>query len=267
MEFETRPRVAEFREGVKSVDATAGKLVLTNGAVLCLNDHSVIDPEGDFASLADVATALAAGKSVGAAGTATPTPDGNGCRAQVLKVRFTLRPPPPPPMTEFHDVVKSVDVSARTITLGTGATLCLDDHSIISPEGALGSLADVAAALTAGKVVGAAGVAALGVTTGCRATIIKVIFVVPPPPPPVIEFHEGVKSVDVDGRRLVLSNDVRLCLDEHSVISQDTDLKSLADVSAALTGGKQVKADGTVTPLGEDDCRAVILKVRFSFVT
>ncbi|MSR07015.1 MAG: hypothetical protein EXR93_08125 [Gemmatimonadetes bacterium] len=270
--FEKHRLVTEFRELVKSVDVAGRKFTLSSGAVLCLDANSVIDTSGDQKTLAEVAAALAAGKAVGAAGAASPAPDGSGCRALALKVKFTQAPtppPPPPPVTEFHDVVKSADAAGKKVTLNSNLVLCFDDHSVIDSEGDAKTLADVAAAIAAGKRVYAAGGVVPTTGAGCAALVLKVRFVVavppPPPPPPVTEVHEGVKAVNVTAKTVTLSNDILLCMNEQSLIVQEGDFRTLASVAAALADHKNLKADGTAmaAPAG-GTCKGIIVRVKFS---
>jgi len=176
------PPVLEFRDGVKSVDLEHQKLTLVSGAVICFAAGSEIWQEGELDSLDDVARALEAGKRVFAAGTATPGPNDAGCRATVLRAKFGIVEPPPPPVIEFHDGVKAVDAAARTITLSSGPVLCLNQQSVINQDSDLKTLADVAAALQAGKAVKAEGTAtpnpdatASNAAT-CRAIVLRVKF-------------------------------------------------------------------------------------------
>ncbi len=268
LKFESRPQVLEFQEGVKAVAMDGKKLVLTNGAVLCYNDQTEVSAEGDFTSFTAVAAGLAAGKIIGAAGYGTPAPESAGCRAVILKVRFTLRAPPPPAVTEFTDLVKSVDVAGRKMLLGIGVVICFNDGSQINQEG-LKTLAEVASALAAGKIVTAAGsAAATPAGSECRAMVVKVKFTAATPPPVTTEFHEGIKSVNTGAKTIVLSNDVVLCVNGETVFNPEGALKSLAEVASALEAGKKVKADGTASPAAASAvCRGLVLRVKLSIVT
>lgn len=256
-----------FGGRVKSVNAERNAFVLESGAIVRVTNQTVIVPTDGIATLADVADALAAGAAVESEGVGAVVSREPRILA-ALKVRFVKHRP----LFEFRDLVKAADVDGRKITLANGATLCFNDQSVISQDGDLKSLEQVARALAANLRVAAAGVAtpnALATTSNaavCRATVLKVRFTLVPPP--ALEFRDLVKAVDVEHRRITLAVGATICLDEHSVISQEGDLKTLEEVARALAANLRVGAAGSATPGPyEKDCRATVLRVRFSLAT
>src|SRR6185436_16808800 len=112
-----------------------------------------------------------------------------------------------PPVFEFREGVKEVDAVSGKLVLTSGALLCFTPNSAIDPDGDFDTLGEVAAALAAGKQVGAVGAAVRSsADVGCPALVLKVRFVLRNPL--VIEFRERVKEVDLNANTIVLTNGV-----------------------------------------------------------
>ena len=163
---------------------------------------------------------------------------------------------------EFHGVVKSVDVTAQTVTLMDGTII----HIVVGTdfedsEGAeddhLTTLADVQAALTAGKTVKAEGRGLVTSTNPMTLDAIRIEFEVEgeelPPPVMMEEFRGDVASVDLTAGTFTLANGagvVTVTSDTH--VSMEGDYHTLQEVSDALTAKKIVRTEGvgTITAAG-----------------
>jgi hypothetical protein len=163
---------------------------------------------------------------------------------------------------EFHGVVKSVDQTAQTVTLMDGTIIHIvagtefearegdeDDH--------LTTLADVQAALTAGKTVKAEGRGLVTSMSPLTLDAIRIEFEVEgevlPPPVMMEQFSGAVESVDVTAGTLTLAGGtgvVTVTADTH--IAADGAFHTLQEVSDALTAKKTVRAEGvgTITAAG-----------------
>jgi hypothetical protein len=165
---------------------------------------------------------------------------------------------------EFHGVVKSVDQTAQTVTLMDGTIIHIvagtafedregdrDDH--------VTTLADVQAALTAGKTAKAEGRGLVTSTSPLTLDAIRIEFEVegqePPPPPPVMmeQFRGDVASVDVAGGTFTFAGGTGVVsVTSETHISSEGAYHTLQEVSDALTAKKTVRAEGvgTITAAG-----------------
>jgi hypothetical protein len=163
---------------------------------------------------------------------------------------------------EFHGVVKSVDQTAQTVTLMDGTIIRIvagtafegregdeDDH--------LTTLADVQAALTAGKTVKAEGRGLVDSTNPLTIHAIRIEFEVEgeelPPPVPMAQFRGAVASVDVAGGTFTLASGTGVVtVTSETHISSEGAYHTLQEVADALTAKKAVRAEGvgTITAAG-----------------
>ncbi len=155
---------------------------------------------------------------------------------------------------EFHGVVKSVDVTAKTVTLMDGTIIrIVAGTEFEDREGGednhLSTLADVKAALTAGKTVEAEGRGLIDTTSPLTIDAIRIEFEVedePLPPPTMMEQFEGdVASVDVAAGTFTLAGGagvVTVTGDTH--IAADGNVHTLQAVSDALAAKQTVRAEG-----------------------
>ena len=163
---------------------------------------------------------------------------------------------------EFHGAVKSVDATAQTVTLMDGTIIHIvagtefeekegdeDDH--------LTSLADVQAALTAGKTVKAEGRGLVTSTSPMTLDAIRIEFEVEgqelPPPVNMREFSGDVASADVAAGTFTLAGGAAVVtVTSETHISSEGDYHTLQEVADALTAKKAVRAEGvgTITAAG-----------------
>lgn len=163
---------------------------------------------------------------------------------------------------EFHGVVKSVDATAQTVTLMDGTIIHIvagtefekndgdeDDH--------LTSLADVQAALTAGKTVKAEGRGLVTSTSPLTLDAIRIEFEVEgqelPQPVKMEEFRGDVASVDVAAGTFTLAGGAAVVtVTSDTRIAEEDGLHTLQEVSDALAAKKMVRAEGigTITSAG-----------------
>ena len=173
---------------------------------------------------------------------------------------------------EFHGVVKSVDQTAQTVTLMDGTIIHIvagtdfdaregdeDDH--------LTTLADVQAALTAGKTVKAEGRGVVDTMSPLTIDAIQIEFEVEgePMPPAVmmVEFEDTVASVDVTGSTFTLGNGAVVTVTEQTRFDNEG-LQTLQQVSDTLAAKKTVRVEGvgTVTSAGPPPALSALF-VRF----
>jgi len=153
---------------------------------------------------------------------------------------------------EFHGVVKSVDQTANTVTLMDGTIIRIvagtefearegdeDDH--------VTSLADVQAALTAGKTVETEGRGVVDTTSPLTIDAIRIEFEVEgePMPPAMMmaEFQDDVASVDVGASTFTLNNGTVVTVTADTKFD-DHGLQTLQAVADSLAAHVRVRAQG-----------------------
>jgi hypothetical protein len=156
---------------------------------------------------------------------------------------------------EFHGVVQSVDETAQNVTLMDGTIIrIVAGTDFDAREGAeddhLTSLADVQAALTAGKTVKAEGRGVVDTMSPLTIDAIQIEFEVEgePMPPAVmmVEFEDTVASVDVAGSTLTLGKGAVVTVTAQTKFDPEG-LQSLQAVSDSLTAHRRVRAEGVGT--------------------
>ena len=216
---------------------------------------------------------------------ATPPPDGF---LKVLGVSLELRisdgttklkhkNPELEGVREFEGIVKSVDEAAQTVTLTDGTIIrIVAGTEIDGDEGEhddhLTSLADVQAALTAGKTVKTEGKGLVDSTNPLTLDAIHIEFEVegeePPPPMMMVEFEGMVASVDVAGSTFTLASGAVVSVTTETHIDGEGDLQTLQQVSDALAAQHPVRAEGHATVTSEGPPRALkALEVEFETPT
>jgi hypothetical protein len=177
--------VREFEGIVQAVDQTAQTVTLKDGTIVRIVAGTEIEAkDGDrddehLTSLADVAAALAAGKTVKAEGRGLVETE-SPLTLAAIRIEFEVEEAAAPPavgaVVEFRDAVTSVDVANATFTLAGGAVVSVTAHTVIDPEGDLVTLQGVADALAAHQAVRAEGhatVTALGPPLALAASEVK----------------------------------------------------------------------------------------------
>jgi hypothetical protein len=216
---------------------------------------------------------------------ATPPPDGF---LKLLGVSLELRlsdgttklkhkNPELEGVREFEGIVKSVDEAAQTVTLTDGTIIrIVAGTEIDGDEGEhddhLTSLADVQAALTAGKTVKTEGKGLMDSTNPLTLDAIRIEFETegeePPPPMMMVEFAGMVASVDVAGSTFTLASGDVVTVTTDTHIDAEGDLQTLQQVSDALAAQHTVHAEGHATVTSAGPPRALkALEVQFETPT
>jgi len=218
----------------------AGELQLDEG-----NDHSLIELNVTPASLVD---------------NATPPPDaflkllGLSLELRVSDGTTTLRVQNEDVegVQEFDGVVQSVDQTANTVTLKDGTIIKIvagtefeareggeDDH--------LTTLADVQAALTAGKTVKVEGRGLVDTTSPLTFDAVRIEFEVEgeelPPATMMTEFQDTVASVDVAGGTFTLGHGAVVTVTSSTMFDHEG-LQTLQAVSDSIAAHRRVRAEG-----------------------
>jgi hypothetical protein len=243
------PPMESFRGVVKSVNLTDSIVTLQDDVQVRVTEKTEVLFESwdadRLGTLEDVAAALAAGKTVLAAGVGE-VESTEPLVIVACKIVFWLAPPD---VTAFHGVVRSVDLTARTFTLQSGTVVRIDDNTIIwfanSDQSALRSLGAVAEALENHLTVIAAGVGIVEGTDPLTILARKVAFMAVPPG---VQFFEGViTSVNHEARSFVLDGGETIRIVEGTlIVHQDggQTVGSFEAVAELVASGERVTAHG-----------------------
>jgi hypothetical protein len=221
----------EFEGRIVQVELQNSRFRLANGQWIRVTEQTEIDNDGDFISLAGVATALQNGIRVIAEGDYYQ-PDPEEKLWIVTQVEFNTE------SNEFKDLVAQVDTGQQMFTLVNGDAFYLVQTSEIDNNGDFMTLEAVADALSAGLPVVAEGEFIIESETG-RAIADEVEFRLA-----IHEFEEKVTGVNPAGMLFTIESGKQVMITENTIISDGGDLFTLAEVQAALDSGETVEADG-----------------------
>ncbi|HWP37269.1 MAG TPA: hypothetical protein VNL18_06910, partial [Gemmatimonadales bacterium] len=242
------PPLERFDGTVASVDLDAASVTLDDGTVVRVPEGSMHHELGDrevLTTLADVAESLAAGKKVLAAGLGL-VESRDPLTLVAARVVFFVAPPP---LQRFEGIVQLVDLERRSVTLKSGAVIRVPEGAIHRESGdgnTLHSLADVAAAIAAGKTVLAVGVGTVETAEPLVIVAVKVMFVAQPPG--LIRFDGIVTAVNLEAGSVTLKSGAVVRVTEETTIHGDAGthhmLGSLNEIAEALRDGKTVSIVG-----------------------
>lgn len=263
--FVAPPALQRFEGVVKSVNLEPPSVTLANGTIVRVPDGVIHAESGDtntLRTLADVAAAVAAGKTVFAAGvgeveTAEPLV------LVAVKVIFVVQPPG---LVRFDGIVTAVNIEAGTVTLKSGAVIRITDRTTIHEDSTnghmLGSLEEVAEALDDDQTVVAVGVGEVETNDPLVIVARDMAFLVRPP---VFVFFTGtVASVDLEAGRLRLASGTVIVMTDRTEIAADAHtLNSLAAVAEAVAAGKSVVTAGVGIPIPGDTETYEAVKIVF----
>jgi hypothetical protein len=142
----------EVHAMVAAVDLDARTVTLVDGRAIRIATDALIETDGDFLTLAQVAAALASGLDVRMEADLGPITDGVR-DATSAEFESDQADGPDDDDDEIHGIVAAVDLAARTVTLVDGRVFRVASDSAIETDGDFLTLASVADALAAGLEV------------------------------------------------------------------------------------------------------------------
>ncbi len=177
-----RPDLERFDGVVARVAVDAGMVALEDGTILVIGPdtkfHISDERRGLLGSLEEVASAVEAGHTVVAIGLGAVIVE-EPRTIDVVEVVFIAKPTP---VEFFSGAVASVDVESGSVTLKSGLVVQLaEETEIISTDGGLASLDDVAAVISEGGTVVAAGVGHVVSSEPTVVVAIQVLFIAAAP--------------------------------------------------------------------------------------
>jgi hypothetical protein len=148
----------EVHAVVADVDVGARTVTLADGRAIRVTSDALIEPDGDFVTLAQVATALAGGLEVRMEAHLGPI---TGGVREATSAKFESDQAdgtdddgiPGEGGDEVHGIVSAIDLAVRTVTLADGRAFRVVTDSAIETDGDFRTLASVADALAAGLEV------------------------------------------------------------------------------------------------------------------
>ena len=272
VEFGANTPLEEFRGVARSVDEVERVVTLADGIIIQITDETTIHQSDDpqvLSSLEEVGRALDAGEAVLVKGIGVVTSE-DPLVIEAMRIVFVLEPPP---MEHFEGRVTDVDVDGMVVKLENGTIVQLDEntsiHHELNDQQTLGSLAEVAEALTAGYTVVTGGFGIVENEVPLTILARKIVFVKKRPD---LERFEGVvaevmvdagKALLEDGTVLVIGPDTKFHVnDERRGL-----LGSLEEVASALEAGHTVVAIGlgtvSVTATSADPRTIDVVEVAF----
>lgn len=152
----------EFVSVVQNIDLQDQRFTLSDGRVIQVNEQTVIEDDGDFLSLEEVADALQQGVAVVADGDARYV-EGEEVNYIAEEVEFEIQDSEDDDsdgngdseLINFNELIESVNVNGSTFTLQNGAVIKVTAETEI--EGDFADLQAVSQALNAGQKVEADG--------------------------------------------------------------------------------------------------------------
>ena len=157
-------------------------MALEDGTILVIGPNTKFhindERRGLLGSLEEVASALEAGHTVVALGLGTVTME-EPRTIDVVDVAFIAKPTP---VEFFSGTVALVDVEGGSVTLESGLVVQLtEDTDIVSTDQGLDNLVDVAAAISEGGTVVAAGIGHVSSSDPPVVVAIQVLFIAAAP--------------------------------------------------------------------------------------
>ncbi|PWN06204.1 DUF5666 domain-containing protein [Rhodohalobacter mucosus] len=222
----------EFEGRIAEVNLTQNIFVLANGQRIRLTAETLIEDDGDYFSLQEVAAALSENNRVKA--------EGDYIRDQESENLWTASEVEfEDDSNEFEEAILSVNLNDNAFTVQSGDTYYLTETSEIDDDSDFLSLQEVQNAIEDSLPVFADGKFVVETTTG-RLIVEEVEFTYN-----VQEIDEPVVSVDgTDNTFTVLSGKTIKITDE-TVINPDK-IATLQDVETALSQGINVEAAATI---------------------
>jgi hypothetical protein len=223
----------EFEGRVVNVTTDQNTFTLANGQRIKIDRNTLIDDDGDFFTLAEVAGAVGSNIRVIAEGDYyRPDPTGNLWIA--IEVEFERE------SNEFEDIVTSVDVLNRTFDLRNGDRYYMNDASEIDDDSDFMTLEELADAIETGIPVEADGSFFFDTATS-RRIVKEVEF-----ESELLEIDEIVVSVDPEEQSFTTDSGKKIFINEKTVFNDDSEYMSLQEVADGLEGGQSIKVDADI---------------------
>jgi len=177
-----RPDLERFDGVVERIAVDAGIVALEDGTILVIGPdtkfHLDDERRGMLGSLEEVASALEAGHTVVALGLGAVAAE-EPRTIDVVEVAFIAKPTP---VEFFSGTVASVDVESGSVTLESGLVVQLtEDTDVVSTDHGLDDLVAVAAVISDGGTVVAAGVGHVVSSDPPGVVAIQVLFIAAAP--------------------------------------------------------------------------------------
>ena len=218
----------EFEGRITDLNLDDQIFTIANGQRIQINNQTDIS-DGDYPSLSDVADALANNRRIVAEGEYFH-PDENVNLWIATEVEFEEE------SNEFEDLVESLNLAERSLTLINGDELFLTNDSDIDFNDGLSSLQDVSDAAQNGLPVLAEGDFSIDPQSG-RRLIEDISFKLE-----FDEFESTVTAADSVAGTFTLANGRDVSITDETVI--DGDYSMISELQNAIEQGISIEADG-----------------------
>lgn len=220
----------EFEGRITQVNLDEQVFTIANGQRIKIDSGTEID-EDDFRSLEEVSEAMANGQRVVAEGEYVH-PDEDVNLWVATEVEFERE------SSEFEDLVAAVNLSENSFTLLNGDQYFISTSSELEFDDGLTSLQDVSNAVENGLPVEAEGEFSIDSETGNRF-VKEAEFEMD-----FDDFEDVVESVALSENQFTLRNGEIIRITDETVIDDESDFRTLEEVSEALSQDLIVKAEG-----------------------
>lgn len=222
----------EFEGRVTEVNLTQNIFLLANGQRIRLTPQTLIEVDGDYFSLQEVADALGENKRVKAEGDYVRNEESDNLWT-ALNVEFE------DDSNEFEEIITSVNLTGNSFTVQSGDIFYLTASSQIDDDSDFTTLQEVQTATENGIPVFADGKFLVEASTG-RLVVDEVEFTFN-----VQEIDEPVSSVDTSQETFTVISGKIIQITDETVIDQDN-YATLQEVTTALSAGIEIEAAASI---------------------
>lgn len=223
----------EFEGRVVNVTTDQNTFTLANGQRIKIDRNTLINDDGDYFTLAEVAGAVGSNIRVTAEGDYY-RPDVSENLWIATEVEFEKE------SNEFEDIVTAVDLMNRTFDLRNGDRYFLDEASVIDDDSVFLTLEELAGAIETGVPVEAEG-SFLFETATSRRIVREVQFETE-----LIEIEEMVVSVDPAQQSFTTDTGKKIFINAETVFEDDSEFMSLEEVADGLEEGMSIEVDADI---------------------
>jgi hypothetical protein len=223
----------EFEGRVVNVTTDQNTFTLANGQRIKIDRNTLINDDGDYFTLAEVAGAVGSKIRVTAEGDYY-RPDASENLWIATEVEFERE------SNEFEDIVTAVDLINRTFDLRNGDRYFLDEASVIDDDSDFLTLEELAGAIETGVPVEAEG-SFLFETATSQRIVREVQFETE-----LIEIEEMVVSVDPAQQSFTTDTGKKIYINAETVFEDDSEFTSLEEVANGLEEGMSIEVDADI---------------------
>ena len=222
----------EFEGRVTDVNLSENIIRLANGQRIRITPETIIESDGDYFSLNEVAAALQENKRVEAEGDYAKV-EGSTNLWTAISVEFEEE------SNQFEELIISVNLSENSFTVQSGDVFFLTEVSEIEDDGDFLTLEEVENAIAGGVPVFADGDFQTDTESG-RFVVDQVKFTYN-----IQQIEENLASVNPSELTFTVVSGKVIRITEETIVDYK-DYTDLEEISTALSAGKVIEADASI---------------------